>query len=79
MQIKSKRQNEMSEETQLVDAQGLLVALFPKESRPTVRWVRDLQKRRLIPYAKIGHLVRFNVPKVREAIERRHTINCRAA
>jgi hypothetical protein len=78
MQTKSKRKKEMSEETQLVDAEGLLVALFCEESRPTVRWVRDLQKKRVIPYVKLGHLVRFNVPKVRDAIERRHTIDRRA-
>jgi hypothetical protein len=64
----------MATENQLVDAEGLLKALFPEESRPTVRWVREQQKRRAFPYIKLGHLVRFDVPAVREAIARRHTI-----
>jgi len=45
----------------LVDANGLLEALFDESCRPSLRWVREMQSRRKIPYIKIGHLVRFDV------------------
>lgn len=68
-----------SDSTKLVDAQGLLVALFDEASRPSLRWVRTMQKRRTIPYIKVGHLVRFDLEKVREAIDTRFTIQRRSA
>ena len=58
----------------LVDAHGLLEALFDEESRPSLRSVRQMQKRRLIPYIKLGHLVRFDVEKVREVMDTRFTV-----
>lgn len=57
----------------LVDANGLLEALFDKESRPSLRWVRQMQKKKAIPYIKMGHLVRFDVEKVRKALEDNNT------
>lgn len=54
-----------SEPTKLVDAHGLLEALFDEKSRPSLRWVRDMQARRKIPYLKLGHLVRFDIDQVR--------------
>lgn len=52
----------------LVDAEGLLFALFDKDSRPSLRWIREMQAQRRIPYYKIGRLVRFDVEKVRTAL-----------
>jgi hypothetical protein len=63
--------------SQLVDAEGLLNALFADDSRPTVRWLREQQKRRTIPFVKIGTLVRFDPAQVREALEQRHTVKPR--
>lgn len=62
----------------LVDGPSLLELIFDKQSRPTLRWLRDQQKRRIIPYVKIGHLVRFDVDKVRDALEKRHTVKAKA-
>ena len=59
---------------QLVDAARLLEILFDERSRPSLRWLREQQRRRTIPYIKIGHLVRFNPAQVREALEERNTI-----
>jgi hypothetical protein len=62
---------------QLVDAHGLLQSLFDESSRPSLRWVRTMQKRRLIPYIKVGHLVRFDVEKVRAVLDERFTVQRR--
>lgn len=68
-----------SEPPKLVDAHGLLTALFDEASRPSLRWVRTMQKRRAIPYIKVGHLVRFDLEKVRAAIDTRFTVQRRSA
>lgn len=53
----------------LVDANRLLEVLFEDgSSRPTLRWIRKMQSQRKIPYYKIGHLVRFRVSEVQEAL-----------
>lgn len=62
----------------LVDAHGLLKALFDESSRPSLRWLRQMQAQRKIPYVKIGHLVRFDVEKVRAALEDHCTIQHRS-
>lgn len=62
---------EEPEDERLVDANQLLEELFDKGSRPTLRWIRKMQVQRKIPYYKIGHLVRFKVSEVREALERK--------
>ena len=61
----------------LVDAQGLLNILFEESSRPSLRWLRQMQAQRKIPYVKIGHLVRFDVEKVRAALEENCTVDPR--
>jgi hypothetical protein len=58
----------------LVDAEGLLAALFDEKSRPSLRWLEEQRKRRAIPYIKIGSLVRFDVDKVRSRIEQKYTV-----
>ena len=58
----------------LVDALGLLEALFDEASRPSLRWVRQMQAQRRIPYVKIGHLVRFDVEEVRQSLADNWTI-----
>ena len=49
----------------LVDAKGLLDALFDESCRPSLRWIRDQQRRRAIPFVRIGRLVFFDVSQVR--------------
>lgn len=49
----------------LVDAKGLLNALFDESCRPSLRWIRDQQRRRAIPFVRIGRLVFFDVNQVR--------------
>ena len=67
----------LSTQPKLVDANGLLEALFDEQSRPSLRWLRQMQAQRKIPYVKIGHLVRFDVEKVRAALDENCTVNPR--
>jgi hypothetical protein len=48
-----------SQEEQLVDAKGLLSMLWDESSRPSLRWLREQQSRRTIPFIKIGARVWF--------------------
>ena len=57
----------------LVGDSRLLSDLFPDpEDRPSPRWLRYQMQRGLVPYFKIGRLVRFDPAMVREAF----TQNC---
>ncbi|WP_269522598.1 hypothetical protein [Coraliomargarita parva] len=60
--------------SKLVDAKGLLVELFDERSRPTVRWVRQMQAQRVLPFIKIGRLVFFDVDECRHALAQRWTV-----
>lgn len=62
---------------QLVDATTLLQIVWPDgSSRPSLRWLREQQKRRTVPYVKIGNRVWFLPSKVREHFCNRWT--CKA-
>ena len=63
----------------LVNAERLLEALFDEDSRPSLRWLRQMQAQRVIPYYKLGHLVRFNIKEVREALEAERHVNTRTS
>lgn len=63
-----------TEPKNLVDAEGLLKALFPENCRPSVRWVRDQQKRRTIPFVRLSRLIFFDVDRVRAAIAKHRTV-----
>lgn len=60
----------------MVDANGLLEALFSPESRPTVRWVRNMQQQRKIPFYRVGRLVRFRPSEVQEALAKKCRVEC---
>lgn len=66
-----------NERYKLVDAHGLLEALFDEQSRPSLRWVRQMQAQRKIPYIKLGRLVRFDIEDVREALSDTCTVRSR--
>ena len=59
---------------QLVDAVELLKILFPQKCRPTLRWLRDQQEQKRVPFRKIGRLVFFDPSEVREAWRDRFTV-----
>jgi hypothetical protein len=58
---------------QLVDAEKLLEILFPADCRPTLRWLRERQKKREIPYVKLGRLIYFNPASVQESLAQQQT------
>jgi hypothetical protein len=43
-----------------VDAPKLLEILFDEASRPSLRWVREQQRNRTLPFCQIGRLVFFD-------------------
>jgi hypothetical protein len=65
------------EKPKLVDAKGLLEALFDENSRPSERWLRQMQAQRKISFRKIGRLVRFDVEQVRSELEEDCTVHSR--
>ena len=61
----------------LLDAVDLLAEIWPRSnSRPSLRWLREQQRKRTIPYIKVGHKVFFNPQKVRQALEKKFTVEC---
>jgi hypothetical protein len=59
---------------QLVDGVKLLEILFPVESRPTLRWLRNQQRLKRVPYRKLSNLVFFDPNEVREVWRDRFTV-----
>ena len=52
--------------TGFVDGPRLLELLFPDEiSRPSLRWLREQQKAKRLPFVRIGRLVFFDAEQVR--------------
>ena len=50
----------------LVDGTRLLTLLWDNDSRPSLRWLREQQARRAIPFIKIGARVWFRPDEVRQ-------------
>lgn len=69
----------MSTENQLVDASRLLEILFEEQSRPSLRWLRERQASRAIPFVRLGRLIFFDPEQVRAALASRCTIKSRGA
>jgi hypothetical protein len=72
-----KEHPEAPTQPKLVDARGLLEALFDESSRPSLRWLRNAQAQRKIPFMRLGRLIRFDVENVRTALEEDCTIHSR--
>ena len=60
--------------TQLVDAKELLRILFTEDSRPSLRWLRGMQKKRLVPFEKVGRSVFFDPEQVRRYWAKRNAV-----
>jgi hypothetical protein len=59
----------------LVDADELLKVIWPSDkSRPSLRWLRQMQASRRIPYIRLGRRIFFDPTAVRRVIEQRHTV-----
>jgi len=71
-------QQHTQDKNSLVDAQECLRAIFSEGSRPSIRWFREQQRRRVIPHYKIGRLCRFDVAEVRQALAKNLRVEVRA-
>jgi len=60
--------------TKLVDASRLLEILWDEKSRPSLRWLRERQAERAVPYVKVGARVWFDPEEVRQCLKDRWTI-----
>jgi hypothetical protein len=69
--------NEITVKGKLVDAKQLLDALFDKDARPSIRWLRQQTKAKAIPFFRIGHLVFFDVDMVRAALAGKNLVGGR--
>ncbi len=59
-----------SQSRSLVGAEALLRELFKDErTRPTLRWLRGMQAKRLVPFRKIGRRVYFDPEEVRRSFD----------
>jgi hypothetical protein len=76
---KSDTEGTLDSNNQFVNGVKLLQILFPEECRPTMRWLRDQQKARRIPFVKVGRLVFFCPAQVRAALERNSSFCPRTA
>jgi hypothetical protein len=64
---------------ELLDANGLLERLWPDpRSRPSLRWLREMQKRKTLPYVRIGRRIYFDPRQVAAAIAERLTVRPKA-
>jgi len=66
--------NDVKLSGKLVNAEQLLEALFTPEARPSVRWLRNQTKARVIPFVRIGNLLFFDVELVRIALANRNLV-----
>lgn len=60
---------ETKNEMKLTDARGLLEEVFAERGRPSLRWLRQQQKRKAIPYVKVAGKVFFDPAVVRKALD----------
>ena len=54
---------------QYVGAQKLLEIIFDADCRPSLRWLREQQAMRKLPFVKIGRLVFFDPIAVKAALD----------
>lgn len=62
----------------LLNDEALLAALFDEASRPSLRWLRKMRQRRLIPFYRIGgRMVLFDAGEVRAALEKQFKVEAK--
>lgn len=62
----------------LVGVETCLRLVFPDEAtRPCLRYFRELQRKRLVPFKKIRRLTFFDPVEVRRALDRQFSVHVR--
>jgi hypothetical protein len=67
----------LNEPEKLVDAKTLLSLLWDEASRPSLRWLRQQQARRTLPFLKLGARVWFSPSEVRRYLQEKWTVKRR--
>jgi hypothetical protein len=65
------------ENEKLVDAATLLNVLWDETCRPSLRWLREQQARRSIPFIKLGARVWFMPSEVRRCLREKWAVKQR--
>jgi len=60
---------EKKPDTKLTNARRLLEEVWAERARPSLRWLREQQKRNAIPHVRIAGKVFFDPVKVRQALD----------
>lgn len=59
----------------LVGAETLLKSIWPDPAtRPSLRWLREQQRKRILPFVKCGRLVFFDPFHVRKVLDNNFTV-----
>ena len=66
-------------ERRLVSANELLATIFSEEVRPSLRWLRQQQARRTVPFIKVGARVFFDPSEVLATFGSQFTVRPRDA
>ena len=75
--MKQKAINELVLKGKLVTAKQLLEEVFETEAMPSLRWLRTQTKNKAIPFVRIGHLVFFDIPMVKESLASKNLVRGR--
>jgi hypothetical protein len=68
-ELKSQQETQDQLATRYVDAPKLLEILFDESSRPSLRWLRDQQRNRTVPFCKVGRRVFFDPQLVKQHLD----------
>lgn len=58
------------ETSKLLDAKALLEKAWDSKSRPSLRWLREQQRNRTIPYIRVGRSIFFILEDVLSALSK---------
>jgi hypothetical protein len=76
-QAKNVANDSTGSESRLVDAKTLIRLVWEEESRPSLRWLRQQQAERRIPFIKLGARVWFDPDEVRQWLRERYKVGTR--
>jgi len=68
-QIPAQASQNSPSEHRLVDAKTLLKLIWDEGSRPSLRWLRQQQADRTLPFIKIGARVWFDPTEIRQCLK----------
>ena len=64
---------------QIVDAHGLLMTVWPEDSRPSLSWLRKKTRARAFPYIKLGRRLWYRPSEVVKWLDNKYTVRPKTA